>query len=483
MNLKKIVLVAANARYSHTSFGLRWLYANLGEFQNISEIFEFDINRKVEDVVFKILDKKPDIVGFGVYIWNVTLLTNIVKLLKQKSPQTIVVLGGPEISFEYDKTEVTSFADYIILGEGEKAFYDIVNSFSQGNPISSKIINGGYLDVNTLKTPYHLYSDDDIKHRVIYVESSRGCPFSCEFCLSSLTKGVRKFEVDTFLNDMDILIKRGVKHFKFVDRTFNFEKERVFKILDFFLERFKEGMQLHFEIVPDLLKKEVLEKIKEFPLQGLHLEAGIQSLNQEVLKSISRRQDNEKALANIKYIVEETGALVHADLVAGLPYEDFESFAKGFDLLFAAKPHHIQVGILKKLKGAPISRHQESCELEFSNKEPYEIIKNHTMTETEINKIKKFARFFDIYCNSEKFPNSMPLVWENEASAFYALNNFFNFVYNKFQRDYSLELFDRAEALFEYLTVNKKVLKSVAKETIAGDFYSVRGRKDKLSFM
>ena len=479
----KILLTTANARYSHTSFGLRWLYANLKEFKTRAFILEFEINRKPSDVIAKIIETNPDILAVGVYIWNISFLTTIISEIKQKKPEMIIVLGGPELWFEQDTAQITKLADYIITGEGEFAFYNLVKMLMAGNKPPEKIIKGDYLDVQTLESPYELYTDEDVKHRVIYVESSRGCPFSCEFCLSSLSGGVRKFDLDKFLKDMTLLINKGVKLFKFVDRTFNLEKKRVFAILDFFLEHFKEGMQLHFEIVPDLLTEELLDKIRQFPKVGLHLEAGIQSLNQDALKAISRRQDNAKALANINKIVTTTGALVHADLVAGLPYEDFASFAKGFDLLFAAKPHHIQVGILKRLKGVPIIRHQKDCDLVFAKLEPYEIIKTNLMSEAEINTIKIFARFFDVYVNSEKFSNAAPLLILNEPSPFLAFNRFFEYVYQKTGRTYAIDLIDKTEMLYDYLVKIKREDATLVEEAVAKDFYSVKGRNEKLSFM
>ena len=296
----KIVLATVNARYSHTSFGLRYLKANLHEFEQNCEIMEFSQDLPPQDIAEQIIGQRPDIVGFGCYIWNIETILKTAEIVRAILPQAVVIFGGPEVSYENEV--FLSHCDYLIEGEGELALYRLVQKLAGGKRPAGKILKEPVCDLNRLKMPYYLYGDEDIAHRLIYVEASRGCPFSCEFCLSSLSRGVREFDLDKFLAEMDVLIRRGVRQFKFVDRTFNLKIDRIRKILVFFKEHWYDGMVLHFEIFPDKLNCEMLEEIKAFPAGGLHLEAGVQSFYEPALKAISRKQDEKKTLENLVYM-------------------------------------------------------------------------------------------------------------------------------------------------------------------------------------
>lgn len=232
----KIILATFNARYTHTSLGLRYLYANLKEFQDKAEILEFVINTSVADAVESILTKKPDIIGLGAYIWNANEISETINLLKQISPQTIIVLGGPEASYLPHRVDFSG-ADYIIQGEGDIAFYELCKSLHVKTPPQERFIKAQIVDLSQITLPYAFYTDHDVAHRYIYVEASRGCPYSCEFCLSSLDKKVRNIEIERFLQELETLWLRGVRSFKFIDRTFNQGIERANKLMDFFKKR------------------------------------------------------------------------------------------------------------------------------------------------------------------------------------------------------------------------------------------------------
>src|SRR5574344_1957523 len=232
----KIVLATINARYSHTSFGLRYLKANLKEFEPTTQIMEFSGDSTISEIAEDILTQQPEFVGFGCYIWNIKEILEVAEIIRAISPQITIIFGGPEVSYEYD--EFLPYCDYLIIGEGELALYEIVK-----NHPHNQILNMPICEINELKLPYYLYSDEDIKNRLIYVEATRGCPFTCEFCLSSLSKGVREFDLDKFLAEMQILINRGVWQFKFVDRTFNLKFNNIKRILDFFKANWHQGMR------------------------------------------------------------------------------------------------------------------------------------------------------------------------------------------------------------------------------------------------
>jgi len=414
-----IVLATLNARYIHSAFGLRYLKANLGELQDHCTIEEFTLESRPEDVVETLLLHQPKIVGFGVYIWNVVPTTQVIALLKAVAPHITVVLGGPEVSYENDNQAIVEYSDYVITGWGETSFKQLASEILKKDDCSSadhetkirqKIIKGDQPKLAQIAMPYHLYDDDDIKNRVLYVEASRGCPFKCEFCLSALDKTAWPFDLDLFLEQMDVLYKRGARHFKFVDRTFNLKIKNSLRILEFFLARIDEDLFLHFEVVPDHLPSALQEMIKRYPAGSLQFEIGIQTFNPEVQARISRRQDNEQAKTNIRWIRQHSNAYVHADLIFGLPGETMESFASSFDQLHALAPHEIQVGILKRLKGSPIIRHTAEHNLKFNPNPPFNILASDTVDYATVQEINRFARYWDLIANSGRFKNTLGLL-------------------------------------------------------------------------
>ncbi|MFT5851741.1 MAG: radical SAM superfamily enzyme YgiQ (UPF0313 family), partial [Colwellia sp.] len=233
----KIVLATLNARYFHTSFGLRYLYANLKELQSCCEIKEFIIQTRAIDIVEQILEAKPDIVGFGVYIWNIVETTDVVSLLKVIAPEIKIVLGGPEVSYETEQQAIVGCADYVLTGPADLSFYQLCKDIINETAPDRKIINSTPVALADLELPYQYYTDEDLKHRLLYVEASRGCPFKCEFCLSSLDKTSDPFELTLFLEQMEVLYQRGARNFKFIDRTFNLNINTTMQIMQFFLDR------------------------------------------------------------------------------------------------------------------------------------------------------------------------------------------------------------------------------------------------------
>ncbi len=405
-----IVLSALNARYIHSAFGLRYLHANLGDLQDQCCIEEFTLESRPDDVVERILLHNPKIVGFGVYIWNVIQTEQVVAILKAASPDTVIILGGPEVSYENEDQNIVQLADYVITGWGEVSFADLANSILTKNAPETKIVVGEQAKLDQIQMPYHLYTSDDIKNRILYVEASRGCPFKCEFCLSALDKTAWPFDLDLFLEQMDVLYQKGARHFKFVDRTFNLKIKNSLKILEFFLKRLDKDLFLHFEVIPDHLPDALKEMILKFPAGCLQFEIGIQTFNPEVQARISRRQDNLKAKQNLKWIIENTNAYVHADLIFGLPGETIESFADSFNQLYELRPHEIQVGILKRLKGSPIIRHTQAHKLVFNPNPPFSILSSDTVDFIGVQKLNRFARYWDLIANSGRFKNTLALL-------------------------------------------------------------------------
>jgi radical SAM superfamily enzyme YgiQ (UPF0313 family) len=502
-----IVLTTLNAKYIHAAFGLRYLLANLGPLRSRARLMEFDINQRPAAVAESLLAQNPKIIGLGVYIWNVVPTTELVALLKLIRPDLIVVLGGPEVSYETDRQEIVNLADCVITGEADLKFAEVCSRLLAGKPPESKLIPAEPPDFSRLALPYDLYDEQDIAHRVIYVEASRGCPFTCEFCLSSLDVPVRQAPLPAFLGAMQRLLDRGARQFKFVDRTFNLNVATSRAILEFCLERHCPGNFYHFEMIPDRLPEALREIIARFPAGTLQFEVGIQTFNPTVAERIRRRQNYERLEDNFRFLRDQTGVHIHADLIAGLPGETLESFAHGFDRLVALRPQEIQVGILKRLRGTPIVRHDEEWEMIYSPHAPYEVLRTRTMDFATLQKLCRFGRYWNLVGNSGNFVETTPLLWRGivgQASSpscsvaaprpdetrgtpvlrspFHAFLRFSEWLHARTGRTDSIALVRLMELLFDYLTRESKLETVLVAETLWRD-YQRGGRNDKPAFL
>ena len=498
--MPEIVLTTLNAKYIHAAFGLRYLFANLGPLQARASLIEFDINQRPLDIAEALLAKNPTILGFGIYIWNVVPTTEVIAAIKRVRPEIIIILGGPEVSYETEGQPIVQLADHVITGEADLKFAEVCQlllerrspnrhegeTHSQcadseiGTP--PKIIPAELPDFSRITLPYDLYTDDDIAHRIIYIEASRGCPFTCEFCLSSLDIPVRQVPLPVLLEQMQRLIDRGVKQFKFVDRTFNLNIASSKTILDFFLARYQPGHFFHFEMIPDRLPEALREAIAKFPPGALQFEVGIQTFNENVGALISRRQNYDKLADNFHFLRGQTGVHIHADLIIGLPGETLESFAAGFDRLIALGPQEIQVGILKRLRGTPIVRHDAEWQMLYSASPPYEILQNKLLDFATMQRLRRFARYWDLVGNSGNFLATTPLIWNAGASPFHSFLRWSDWLHAQVRRTDSIALMRLMELLFDFLTRELKLEPKLVAETLWRD-YQRGGRFDKPGFM
>ena len=468
----KIILTTLNARFTHTAFGLRYLYANMRELKESTEIMEFTINDALQSIAEKLLFSSPSIIGIGVYVWNVAEARELVHILKKVSPQTKIVLGGPEVSYAPFRVNFDA-ADHIIQGEGDVAFYELCKSILARQP-RERVIPISLPKLKELALPYRYYSDDDIKNRYIYVEISRGCPFECEFCLSSMDEKVRAFNLEAVLAEFEILWQRGARNFKFVDRTFNLNMKAANAILDFFLSK-EPPYFAHFEVIPDHFPESLRKKIVAFSGGALQLEIGIQTLNAEVAKRISRILNLQKIEENIRFLEENTSAHIHLDLIVGLPGESLESFGANLDKLMSISSCEIQIGILKKLSGTHISRHDESYGMVYSDIPPYDILKNSELSFEDIQKMKRFARFWDLSYNSGNFKRTMPLFWQDES----VFENFYAFslwAYAQTDSTWKISLERLGELLFKYLRDVKSLEPKTVANAMLEDMLKLKGR-------
>ena len=466
-----IILSTLNARYSHASLGLRYLLANMGPLQPQASIQEFVIGAKTTEIVEKLLAQAPRVIGFGIYIWNVEETTRVVAMLKRVAPQVVIVLGGPEVSHESAEQQIVQLADYLVTGWGDVTFRKLCGEILNGPKPLMKVHAGVQPLTSEIKMPYSLYSDHDIQHRTLYVEASRGCPFKCEFCLSALDKTAWPFALDTFLGELEALHARGARLFKFVDRTFNLNIKTSLKIMQFFLDKLEanpdDPVYAHFELVPDHLPDALKEGIARFPPGALQFEIGIQSFNPEVQALVSRRQDNAKAAENIRWLCTQSHAHLHVDLIAGLPGEDVASFARGFDQLVALKPHEIQFGILKRLRGTPIIRHTEEFGMVFDPYPPYTILATRDVDFGTMLRLVRFARYWDLVANSGRFVNTIERMLGDAP-----FNNFMAFsdwIYSKTDATHRIAL-DRLATLVAQWLQLRGMAKEAAIALVGSDY-------------
>ena len=513
-----ILLTTLNAKYIHPSLGLRYLLANMGELKPRTAIREFTIARKPQEVVDELLatldgqapvaertHSGPKIIGFGVYIWNVSQTLSVIRLLKAARPDIAVILGGPEVSYETDDQEIIRLADHVITGWGDLSFATLCRALLQGPQPLMKIIAGEQPDLDRIVLPYAEYSDADLIKRVVYVEASRGCPFKCEFCLSALDKTAWAFDLDRFLGEMDRLYQRGARNFKFVDRTFNLKIDIAVRILQFFLDRLAApdgnasgaGLFVHFEAVPDHLPDPLKAMIARFPPGVLQFEVGIQTFSVEVQQRISRKQDNDKTEANLRWLLGRSNANLHTDLLFGLPGESLESFAKGFDRLHALGPQEIQLGILKRLRGTPIIRHAAEYRMVFDSSPPYALKESSTVDASTMQRVSRFARYWDLVANSGRFQKTLPLLLAEHSPAceagsagaepgatgspFHAFLEFSDWLWQRTEKTSGLSPEFLVDVLFDYLCGRCALPSAKVKQVLLEDYLASGARGSPLS--
>jgi len=472
--LSDIILTTLNGRYMHTAIGLRYLYANLKELQEKAKIKEYVINEKMQDIAEKILSFNPKIIAIGVYIWNALDVSELIQIIKKVSPNTIIILGGPEVSYTPFRVDI-SMADYIIQGEGEIQFYELCKDLVNDKKVEQKIFSPKELDLTDIKLPYKYYNKNDIENRYIYVEVSRGCPYSCEFCLSSIDKKVRDFDIDEILKEFQILWDKGVRNFKFIDRTFNLNIKIATKLLDFFLEK-DEPYTTHFEVIPDNFPTSLREKIKLFPPTSLQLEIGIQTLKKDIALNIKRKLNISKIKENLAFLENETNAHIHLDLIIGLPGESIESFGENLDYLSSLSKSEIQLGVLKKLSGTTLNRHDEIFGMVYSDIPPYDILSNDLIPFYKMQQMKRFARFWDLVYNSGNFIKTFDFLVKDK-SVYKTFLDFSIWLYNQTHSTWQISLDRLAKFLFDYLTEVKHNDRKLVAEIIIADILKVGGRK------
>lgn len=418
--MKKWLLVALNAKYSHTSLSVRSIcsYVLKNGYNNIS-FFEGTINDEYFCLLNSILEKNPDVIGFSCYIWNIELVKKLVSDIKEISPHITVFLGGPEVSYNKSLFKEIPQIDFVIRGEGEIPILKLLKGEDNILGVCKSDNEYHFAEMEEMDNIPFCYEGEleNLTNRAVYYETSRGCPFKCAFCISSLTKGVRTLPLKRVFSEIDLFSNLKIKRVKLVDRTFNFDKKRAKEIITYILSKKRETC-FHFEIGADLLDKELMDIINKADYNTIQFEAGIQSTNYESLKLCDRTTDMVKLKDNLLYL-KDSKVRIHLDLIAGLPKEDFESFKKSFDEVYSLSPKVLQVGFLKLLHGSKLREEKEKYNYKFKNTAPYEILSNDFISFFELIKIKKVDKSVDAYFNSGIFKNSLEFILnKNDISPF-----------------------------------------------------------------
>ncbi len=426
----KTVLVAFNARFSHSSLALRYIRMYNKE-KNI-EVAEYTINDHLGRVFSDLLKKDGDIYCFSVYIWNVEVTLKVAQMLKKATPNVIIVLGGPECSFCPEKLfERYDFIDYIIRGEGEAVTGKLIDAVEKSEDVNIKGVASkadfseiaDCVDLETIVFPFTDKDFANLQNKIIYFETSRGCPFKCSYCLSSIDKSIRYFPMDYVKKGFDEFFRHKVPLVKLVDRTFNANSQRAIEIINYIIEN-SVCTKVHFEIDPGILTDELTEVLANAPKDLFQLEMGIQSANPDTLKAVNRNDTLLKTAENIKKLKQADNMHIHLDLIAGLPEEDYKSFEKSFNYVYSLKPDMLQLGFLKVLHGTPITENQDILYCDFP---PYEVISTKWLTAEEICKLKLVDKAVDSVNNSGVFKRTVKkLVGDNAFSVFEKISVIFD---------------------------------------------------------
>lgn len=413
-----VVLSTLNSKFIHSSLALRYLKAYGEAHGQAYDIVEYTINMPVLHILSDITEHDIDVLGFACYIWNIEMTLHVVDMVKAVRPDIKIVLGGPEVSFTADELlERCPNIDYIVQGEGEEAFHALVTALQLGNDGLNPVIpgvrgrrNGSILgsaeavevrDLSTIPFPYTEEDMDDLEHKIIYYESSRGCPFSCQYCLSGNKNTVRFFPQERTLEELQWFIDHGVKQVKFVDRTFNCAPKHHRPLMEFMRDT-ETDMNFHLEMEPELMTEWETNILCETPPGRIQIEVGVQSTHKKTLDAINRYNDWPYIQKSIRPIIQAGRTHVHMDLIVGLPHEDFKRFGQSFNDLFSLQPHALQIGFLKLLKGSGVRRMRE-YKYVADPLAPYEVLSTHVLPYDDVRFLKYLEDVFERFYNSERF--------------------------------------------------------------------------------
>ena len=484
-----ILLTAINAKYIHSNLAIYSLKANAGAYSDHVSLAEFTINNQKDYIIEEIFKRKPDVLCFSVYIWNLDYVEDVAREFHKICPDVPIWVGGPEVSYEVDRfLKEHPYIKGVIIGEGEDTFREVCAHYVEGNDVKKlgnidgiayRNENEQYLFTKARcltdmsKLPFAYDRMADFSNRIIYYESSRGCPFSCSYCLSSVDKTLRFRDLELVKEELKFFIDQKVPQIKFVDRTFNCKHEHAMEIWRFIKEHDNGVTNFHFEISADLLNEEELELISTMRQGLIQLEIGVQSTNEVTIKEIHRTMKLERLKEVVMRIQKNGNIHEHLDLIAGLPYEDYESFRNSFDEIYALKPNQLQLGFLKVLKGSYMFEHADEYGILYHDKPPYEVLRTNWLSYEEVLAIKQIEEMLEVYYNSGQFEVTMKIfdyLYESAFDMFFELGQFYE---EKQYFGMSHSRMKRFEILLEFAEYKnwKEEHISLLKESLLFDLY------------
>lgn len=454
--MSKIVLAGINSQYVHLNLAVRYLKKYVEANSDLKiEIYETNINNQVFNIIKDIYELNPDKIIFSTYIWNKEYVVEIVRELKKVLPNVEIILGGPEVSYKWEKFMANMpEVDALLLGEGEKVILNFLTKkdkkalgvvYRENGEIIFNGIEPIIENLDIVPFPYEDWELED-RTKIFYYESSRGCPFSCSYCLSSIDKTVRYYSLDRVKKDLKRFLDSPIKLLKFVDRTFNLKKERYMEIWKFLLENYREGITFHFEINANIFDDETLDFLEKVPKRYFQFEIGVQSINPETMVAIRRNNILDKLAHNVRRISRNIH--LHLDLIAGLPYETYDIFKDSFNYVYNLKPEMIQLGFLKLLKGTQMYDEVEKYQYKYYSKPPYEVFSNKFISFGELVKLKNLEKMLDYYYNSEKFSYTCDFVIKNNFDSAFT---FFEKIADYYDKKGYLKISHKEVALFNIL--------------------------------
>lgn len=492
----KILLAACNAKYIHSNLAVYDLQAYAAEYADHIVLKEYTINQQKDDIMRDIYLEHPDVVCVSCYIWNVSFVKELMADLTKILPDADFWAGGPEVSYDAEKflTENPEFKG-VMVGEGEETFRELAGYYVEKNPQDlkdmtgicykdgEKIIHNGWRQIMDLSSIPFIYKDlSDFKNRIIYYESSRGCPFSCSYCLSSIDKKLRFRDTEMVKKELQFFIDNKVPQVKFVDRTFNCKHDHAMAIWKYINEHDNGVTNFHFEISADLLREEELQEMSTMRPGLIQLEIGVQSTNPDTIKAIHRTMDFEKLKGIVDRIHSFGNIHQHLDLIAGLPYEDYDSFRHSFNDVYALKPQQLQLGFLKVLKGSHMMEMCQEYGIVYKTREPYEVLSTKWLDYDHVLKLKTVENMVEVYYNSGQFQNTLEYLEGFFPDAFSIYERLGNFYMEKGYGDVSHTRMRRYEILLEFLEDVSEISMDQVKDQMVYDLYLRENLKNRPGF-
>lgn len=480
----KILLAACNAKYIHSNLAVYDLKAYSSDYDEHVILREYTINQPKDEILKDIYSSGADVVCFSCYIWNISFVRELIRDLVKILPKTAFWAGGPEISYDAEKflTEMPEMTG-VMVGEGEKTFHDLLEFYIDGKDsleeisgiayrTGDKIIHNGWRELMDLSAIPFVYEHlEKFENRIIYYESSRGCPFSCSYCLSSIDKKLRFRDLELVKKELQFFLDHRVPQVKFVDRTFNCKHEHAMTIWKYILEHDNGVTNFHFEISADLLREEEMELMSQMRPGLIQLEIGVQSTNPETIRAIHRHMDLKKLEHCVNRVHSFRNIHQHLDLIAGLPYEDYDTFHQSFNDVYQMKPDQLQLGFLKVLKGSLMQKEAEVYGIVYKEKEPYEVLSTNWLTYGEVLKLKMVESMVEVYYNSGQFWHTLEYLVPFEKDAFTFYEKLGSFYEKKGYSEISHSRMRRYEILLEYLQEETDVPTEVAAQKMLYDLY------------